>query len=123
ELTAQDESLRQTIGTWLHAVGKIHAPPATIAEQLLKPRCILRSTDDQHVAHASQHQRGQRIVDHRLVIDRQQLLADRERGRVQTCTGTAGEDDSLAIHWFSSSVVARSTPACHGGSASPNAAR
>ena len=32
--------------------------------------------DHQDVADARQHQRGQRIVDHRLVVDRQQLLAD-----------------------------------------------
>src|SRR5688500_19749333 len=40
----------------------------------------------------SEHQRGQRVVDHRLVVDRHQLLARAERDRVQPRPGPAGED-------------------------------
>jgi hypothetical protein len=39
----------------------------------------------------------ERVVDHRLVVDRQQLLGDRLRDRVQPRAGTAGEDDALAF--------------------------
>ena len=42
-----------------------------------------------------QHQRRQRVVDHRLVVDREQLLADRAGQRVQARAGAAGEDDAF----------------------------
>ena len=47
-----------------------------IAEQALEPSCSCGRGDDQHVADAGQHQRRQRVIHHRLVVDRQQLLAD-----------------------------------------------
>ena len=62
-------------------------------EQSLKVLLIVGRGDDQHVPDPRQHQRGQRVVDHRLVVDRHQLLADAERHRVQTATTSAGEDD------------------------------
>ena len=37
----------------------------------------------------------QRIVDHGLVVDRQQLLGGHERERVQAGAGPAGEDDAF----------------------------
>ena len=51
----------------------------------------------QDVADAGQHQRAERVVDHRLVVHRQQLLADRERRRMQPRAGAAGEDDAFAV--------------------------
>ena len=69
---------------------------AAVAEQLLEARGVLRGGDDQDVADAGQHQRGQRVIDHRLVVDRQQLLGDRQGGGVQPGAGAAGEDDAFA---------------------------
>ena len=57
-----------------------------------------RRRDEQDVADAGQHQRRQRIVDHRLVVDRQQLLRHDLRDRIEPRAGAAGEDDSLARH-------------------------
>ena len=48
---------------------------AAIAEQAAELRQVVRRRDHQDVADAGQHQHRQRIVDHRLVVDRQQLLA------------------------------------------------
>ena len=45
-----------------------------IAQQGLESRQILRGGNDQDVADARQHERGRRVVNHRLVINRQQLL-------------------------------------------------
>ena len=83
ECFADDESLRQPIRAGLHGVLQIHAPLATISQQLLKARCILRRADDEHIADTRQHQGAQGVIDHGLVVHRQQLLADRQRGRVQ----------------------------------------
>jgi hypothetical protein len=42
-----------------------------------------------------EHQRGQRVVDHRLVVDRQQLLAHGLGQRMQARARAAGQDDAL----------------------------
>ena len=38
---------------------------------------------------------GQRIVDHRLVVDRQQLFAGDHGQRIEPCAGTAGENNAF----------------------------
>ena len=77
EVGADDEGLGEAVRAGLHGVLQVDAPLAAVAQQLLEARGVLRRGDDQDVADAGQHQRGQRVVDHRLVVDRQQLLGDR----------------------------------------------
>ena len=63
----------------------------------------------------AEHQHRDRIVDHRLVVDRQELLVDRERHRMEARSRAAGEHDTLhdALFAFalrasaSSSIAAR----------------
>ena len=109
---ADDEGLRQPVRRRLHRVAEIDAPARAVAQQLLEARRVLRRGDDQDVADARQHQRGQRVVDHRLVVDRQQLLGDRQRHRIQPGAGTAGEDDAFHAR----APVARSSSAPNAGS-------
>ena len=52
-----------------------------------------------------EHQRRQRVVDHRLVVDRHELLADGARQRMQPRARAAGEDDSLQ-HCRSQTAIA-----------------
>jgi len=97
ELFSNQESLGQAVRAGLNGVVQIYAPLAAVAQQLLKARRVLRRADDQHVADARQHQSAQRVVNHRLVINGQQLLADRQRGRVQPGAGAARQDDAFAL--------------------------
>ncbi len=94
-----DESLREPIRTLLDGILQINAPLRSVAQQLLETRQIARRADDQDIAHAGQHQRAQRVVDHRFVVDRQQLLAQCQRGRMQPGTGAAGEYDAFSREW------------------------
>ena len=96
EILADQKGLRQTIRAGLHGVLQVQAPLGTIAQQLLEARRVLRRGNDQNVADTRQHQRGERVVDHGLVIHRQQLLADGQCGRVQAGAGAARQDDALA---------------------------
>ena len=82
-------------GTRLLGIGERDAPAAAVSEQRLEAWSLFRRGDDQDVADAGQHQRRQRVVDHRLVVDRQQLLADRPGDRMQPGAGPAGKDDAL----------------------------
>ena len=68
-----------------------------MAQQFGKARGILRGADEQHVFDARQHERGQRVIDHGLVVHRHELLADSLRHGVQASAGTASEDDAFAM--------------------------
>ena len=96
ELAPDDERLRQTLGLGLLGVAHVEPQPRAIAEQRAKPRHVLWSRDQQHVADAREHQRRKRIVHERLVVHRHQLLRGAERERVEARAGAAGEDDAFS---------------------------
>ena len=95
ELLADGEGLRQAVGARLLGVGEADAVARAVPEQALEVRQVRRRGDDQDVTDARQHEGGQRVVDHGLVVDRQQLLGGHERERVQAGAGPAGEDDAF----------------------------
>ena len=95
EVLADGECLRQAVGARLLGVGEVHAVARAVPEQALEVGQVGRRGDDQDVADARQHEGGQRVVDHGLVVDRQQLLGGHERERVQAGAGPAGEDDAF----------------------------
>ena len=95
ELLADGERLRQAVRRGLLGVGQVHAVARAVPEQALEVGQVRRRGDDQDVPDASQHEGGQRVVDHGLVVDRQQLLGGHERERVQARAGPAGEDDAF----------------------------
>ena len=95
ELLADGEGLRQAVGARLLGIGEVHAVARAVPEQALEVGEVGRRGDDQDVPDASQHEGAERVVDHGLVVDRQQLLGGHERERVQAGSGPAGEDDAL----------------------------
>ena len=97
ELLADGEGLGQAVRARLLGVGQVHAVARAVPEQALEVGQVGRGGDDQDVPDARQHEGGQRVVDHGLVVDRQQLLGGHERERVQARAGPAGEDDAFHI--------------------------
>lgn len=95
EVLADGERLREAVGARLLGVGEVHAVARAVPEQALEVGEVRRRGDDQDVPDARQHEGGQRVVDHGLVVDRQQLLGGHERERVQAGAGPAGEDDAF----------------------------
>ena len=95
ELLADGERLGQAVRRGLLGVGQVHAVARAVPEQALEVGQVGRRGDDQDVPDARQHEGGQRVVDHGLVVDRQQLLGGHERERVQARAGPAGEDDAF----------------------------
>lgn len=95
ELLADGEGLRQAVRRGLLRVGEVHAVARAVPEQALEVGQVGRGGDDQDVPDARQHEGGQRVVDHGLVVDRQQLLGGHERERVQARAGPACEDDAF----------------------------
>lgn len=97
ELLADGEGLGQAVRARLLGVGQVHAVARAVPEQALEVGQVRRRGDDQDVPDARQHEGGQRVVDHGLVVDRQQLLGGHERERVQACAGPAGEDNAFHV--------------------------
>ena len=105
ELLADGECLRQAVRRGLLGVGEVHTVARAVPEQALEVGQVGRRGDDQDVPDARQHEGAERVVDHGLVVDRQQLLGGHERERVQARAGPAGEDD--AFHSITSKVSER----------------
>lgn len=97
EVLADGEGLGEAVGARLLGVGQVHAVARAVPEQALEVGQVGRRGDDQDVPDARQHEGGQRVVDHGLVVDRQQLLGGHERERVQARAGPAGEDDAFHV--------------------------
>lgn len=95
ELLADGEGLCQAVRRGLLGVGEVHAEARAVPEQALEVGEVRRRGDDQDVPDARQHEGAKRVVDHGLVVDRQQLLGGHKRERVQAGAGPAGEDDAL----------------------------
>ena len=96
KLAANQKGLGQALRPGLHRIRQAHAPLRSIAQELLKARRVLGRADHEHFANTCEHQRRQRVVHHGLVIHRQQLLGDGQRGRMQAGAGAPREDDALA---------------------------
>ena len=95
EVLADGEGLGQAVGAGLLGVGEVDAVARAVAEEALEVGQVGRRGDDQDVPDARQHEGAKRVVDHGLVVDRQQLLGGHERERVQAGAGPAGENDAF----------------------------
>ena len=106
ELLADDERLREPVGRGLHGV--LEPDPECEPSPSRARNCSLYSgvVMIRISLMPGHHERRQRVVDHRLVVDRHQLLRDALGDRPEPGAGTAGEDD--AAHRTSPLVSDRS---------------
>ena len=95
EVLADGEGLRKAVRRGLLGVGQVHAVARAVPKQALEVGQVGRGGDDQDIPDARQHEGAKRVVDHGLVVDRQQLLAGDERERVQTRARATREDDAF----------------------------
>src|SRR5207244_10630117 len=87
ESPADDERLGQALRARLRRVFDGEAEMRSVAEQPLESVLVLRGRDDQNPRDAREHQGGEGIVDHRLVVDRDQLCTDGVGERVAAGSG------------------------------------
>ncbi len=95
EIAADHEGLGDALGPRLGRVGEGHADARAVAEQAGETLAVLRRGDDEHLPDAGEHQHRERVVDQRLVVDGEQLLAGRNGGGVEARPRAAGKNDSL----------------------------
>ena len=95
EPLSDDEGLGEAVGRGLDGVGERDAEVRAVLEERLELGQVGRRRDDEDVADARHHEDGERVVDHGLVVDGQELLA-RDRGeRVEARARAAREDDAF----------------------------
>ena len=97
KLLADDESLGQSVGTRLLGIAEAHTQLAAIAQQTAEARQVVGRGDDEDVADAGEHQRRDGIIDHRLVIYGDELLADALGDGVEAGAGSASQNDSFHV--------------------------
>src|SRR5688572_30409999 len=97
KIGADDERLSETFGFFLNCVGELDADLRAITEQVAKSGRVGRRADDENLANSGKQNGRQRIIDHRLVVNRNELLAHYARRRPQARSRPAGEDDSFSI--------------------------
>ncbi|KFC50841.1 hypothetical protein GY12_19310 [Micrococcus luteus] len=94
-LLAEDERLGKAVWGRLLHIGQRDAELGTVAEEALELLRVVWGGDDKDVADAREDEGGQRVVDHRLVVDGDELLRDAVGNGMQPGARAAGEDDAL----------------------------
>ena len=89
---ADGECLGESVRRGLGLVGKIETELVAVPEEDFESRQILRRGDDQDVADSCVHQYRNRIIDHRFVVDREQLFGCDHSQRIESGAGSAGEN-------------------------------
>ena len=79
----------------LVAIGQVEPEMRAVTEQLDDVADALAADDDHHLADAHPGERLDRVVDHRPVVDRQQVLVGDDGEREEPRRGPTGEDDAL----------------------------
>ena len=74
EVLSDDKRIGKAPWLVLHGILEVHAKLRPVLQKILEHRQISRGRDDENIPDARKHQRGERIVDHRLVIDRHDLF-------------------------------------------------
>ena len=95
EVLADQEGLSQAVGAGLLGVLESHAIVAAVAEEPTEGGQVLRGGDNQDVPDPGLHEDGNRVVDHRLVEDGQELLAHAFGDWIEAGAAAAGENDSF----------------------------
>ena len=95
EVGTDKEGLRQAVGGGLLSVLKVDAPGGAVAEEAAEGGEVVRGGDDEDLADASQHEYGDGVVNHGLVVHGDHLLGDAFGDGVEACARSAREYDSF----------------------------
>ena len=114
EVLGEDVGLGEALGARLGDVVEAHPPLAAVPEQAAELLLVLGGGDDGDLAEAGEHQDRQRVVDHRLVVERQELLGERVGDGIEPGARPAGEHDPLAPAHASAASSSAMTPSSAG---------
>src|SRR5690554_1508640 len=95
---ADKERLSKTIWMSLLRIFKANSPLLAAPEEAPKELLLMRRRDEQDIADARLEERRERIIDHRLIVDRQELFAHGTGKRMEARPSAACEDDAAPAH-------------------------
>src|SRR5690554_863398 len=95
EFFADDKGLGEAVRAWLDFVAEVDAELLARAECAFEAGLIFRGGDNEDVPDARQHEYRERVVDHGLVVHRQELFGGAECYGVQAGAGAACQDYSF----------------------------
>src|SRR5262249_9418807 len=94
EFLADDQCLSHAIGRLLLSITNIYSPFTAIAQELPEPWHIGWRRDHKDRSNSREHEHAQRVVNHWLVIYRQELFRRAVSYRIKTRPGTTCKNDS-----------------------------
>ena len=97
KITAYQERLGEPFGTLLYCVVDVQAEMAAVLEEPPESVDVRWRRDQQDFPDPRQHERRQRVVDHRLVVNREKLLGNNKGQRVEAGAGPAGKENPLHL--------------------------
>src|ERR1044072_9741381 len=80
----------------LRSISEREPPASAVTEQRLEGGLVVRGRDNEDLPDSGEHEHRQRVIDHRFVIDRHELLAHHRRHGMQPRAGAASQNDPLA---------------------------
>ena len=90
EVSPDGERLRQSVRRRLFRILKVNSIVRPIAKKPLESRQVEWCGNDEDVPDPGKHKHADRVINHRFVINRHQLLADALGDRVQSRTAASG---------------------------------
>src|SRR5262245_19531663 len=101
KIGGDEKGPRNSIGLGLLRIAEPDAPLASVPQESAKLRQITRRGDQENISDPSDHENRQWIVNHRLVIDGEELLRDGFGDRMQARGLSASEKDAAHVPLFS----------------------
>ena len=89
EVRADKECLCKTVRGRLLGIRDTNTVVGAVAQKTSETRKVIRCRDNHDIADTRKKQSRERVVDHRLIINRKQLLADTFRDRIQAAAAPA----------------------------------
>ena len=121
EVAPQNERMREPDRLVLHHIADVDAPGRAITEQMAIERQVLGGGNQQNILNAREHQHRQWVIDHRLVVDRQELFVDCKRRGIKPRAGATGQNNALhvVLSFKKYSSIVFSSDCSHGVRAMP----
>ena len=107
KILGQNKRLRQPVRGRLDNIFQPDAKLRAVAQHAFELFLICGCGNHCNLAQPRQHQHRQRVIDHRLVIDRQQLLGHAQCDRVKPGARPACQNDAFALCHKSAFTISR----------------
>ena len=90
EVLPNEEGLRQTLRLFLNGILQLQSELVSFTQKVFKPLDVIGRRNNEDFPDSGEHEHGQRIENHGLVVYGKQLFTGDQRQRIQPRAGPAG---------------------------------